>query len=74
MIFKTFDGSKGLSSKIGIFKKSFAEIGKAFNDAFEKNLDFDDVLFGNNSKNQGFFKNFIKKFTKSACQNKKNMV
>lgn len=62
MIFKTFDGSKGLSSKIGIFKKSFAEIGKAFNDAFEKNLDFDDVLFGNNSKNQGFFKNFINSF------------
>lgn len=62
MIFKTFDGSKGLSSKIGIFKKSFAEIGKAFNDAFEKNLDFDDGLFGNNSKNQGLFKNFINSF------------
>ncbi len=62
MIFKTFDGSKGLSSKIGIFKKSFAEIGKAFSDAFEKNLDFDDGLFGNNSKNQGLFKNFINSF------------
>lgn len=60
MIFKIFDGNEGISSKIGILNKSFAEIGKAFSDALSTSIGgFGDGLFGLEEKDQGFLKNFV---------------
>lgn len=60
MIFKIFDGNEGISSKIGILNKSFAEIGKAFGDALNASIGgFGDGLFGLEEKDQGFLKNFV---------------
>ena len=60
MIFKIFDGNEGISSKIGILNKSFAEIGKAFSDALSTSIgSFGDGLFGLEEKDQGFLKNFV---------------
>ncbi len=47
MIFSTFNSDKGFLSKIGILKRSFADIGKAFNDALATN----DQSFFKNLKN-----------------------
>ncbi len=60
MIFKTFDSDNGFLSKIGVFKKSFADIGKAFGDAF--NLAFDGI-FDDSIGDQGFFKNLKNNLT-----------
>ncbi len=60
MIFKVFDGNEGISSKIGVLNKSFAEIGKAFSDALSTSIGgFGDGLFGLEEKDQGFLKNFV---------------
>ena len=60
MIFKVFDGNEGISSKIGVLNKSFAEIGKAFSDALSTSISgFGDGLFGLEEKDQGFLKNFV---------------
>lgn len=60
MIFKVFDGNEGISSKIGVLNKSFAEIGKAFGDALNASIGgFGDGLFGLEEKDQGFLKNFV---------------
>ena len=60
MIFKTFDSDNGFLSKIGVFNKSFAEIGKAFRNAFNLSINgiFDDTL-----NDQGFFKNLKSNLT-----------
>ena len=60
MIFKTFDSDNGFLSKIGVFNKSFAEIGKAFGDALNLSIKgaFDDSL-----GNEGFFKNLKNNLT-----------
>ena len=64
-IFKTFDGDKGFLSKIGVFNKSFVEIGKAFGDALNLSIEgaFDDTL-----GDQGFFKNFKNNLTTQVSE------
>ena len=68
MIFKTFDSDNGFLSKIGVFKKSFADIGKAFGDAF--NDSFRSTLsqtgkgmFDDSVESQDFFKNLKNNLT-----------
>ena len=57
MIFKTFDSDNGFLSKIGVFKKSFADIGKAFGDAFDSTLSQAvEGMFDDSVENQCFFK------------------
>lgn len=38
MIFRSFNNDDGFLSKIGIYKKSFKEIGEAFKDAFNTSV------------------------------------
>jgi hypothetical protein len=64
MIFSTFNSDKGFLSKIGIFKRSFADIGKAFNDALSTSIGgFADGIFGIEENDQGFFKNLKNNLT-----------
>ena len=50
MIFKTFDNDDGITSKIGVLNKSFAEITQAYEKAKEAT---------SQNNGQGFFKNFV---------------
>ena len=64
MIFKTFDSDNGFLSKIGVFKKSFADIGKAFGDAFDSTLSQAiEGMLDDSVENQGFFKNLKNNLT-----------
>lgn len=64
-IFKTFNGDKGITSKIGILKKSFTDIGQAFKNAF--NLSIEGIFDTKGiTGDQGFFKNLKNQFTVQA--------
>lgn len=64
-IFKTFNGNKGITSKIGILKKSFTDIGQAFKNAF--NLSIEGIFDTKGiTGDQGFFKNLKNQFTVQA--------
>ncbi len=64
-IFKTFDGDKGFLSKIGVFNKSFAEIGKAVGDALNLSIE---GAFDNTLGDQGFFKNLKNNLTTQVSE------
>lgn len=58
MIFRSFNNDDGFLSKIGIYKKSFKEIGEAFKDAFTISVTgfADDTIWGE-QKDHGFIEN-----------------
>lgn len=64
MIFRSFNNDNGFLSKIGIYKKSFKEIGeacgKAFNDSLGSSIaGLADGTGFDTTNNKGFFKNLI---------------
>lgn len=64
MIFRSFNNNDGFLSKIGIYKKSFKEIGeacgKAFNDSLGSSIaGLADGTGFDTTNNKGFFKNLI---------------
>lgn len=58
MIFRSFNNDDGFLSKIGIYKKSFKEIGEAFKNAFNTSVTgfADDTIWGER-KDKGFIEN-----------------